>query len=129
MTQREGSDSRVWVNPETGGVESTMEWQRRLNAGDPEAHRQLAELAQRQAPLAVLPKSIEALGELLKRHQAGMRIDYLYDHGWQVSISNPGGQCYVHACDGPAKWPEDGGPSLVDTIGKAIDQARREGWF
>lgn len=39
-------DSRVWVNPETGGVESTREWQRRLNAGDPEAHRQLADLAQ-----------------------------------------------------------------------------------
>lgn len=45
---RDDSDSRVWVNPETGGVESTVEWQRRLNAGDPEAHRQLAELCRRQ---------------------------------------------------------------------------------
>ena len=43
-SQPRTSDSRVWVNPETGGVESTAEWQRRFNSGDPEAHRQLAAL-------------------------------------------------------------------------------------
>jgi hypothetical protein len=34
----------IWVNPETGGVESTVEWRQRFSAGDPEAHHQLAEL-------------------------------------------------------------------------------------
>jgi hypothetical protein len=77
----------------------------------------------------VRPTSLDALGALLQRHQASISIDYLYDHGWQIHINNPGGTLYVHACDGPAKWPEDGGPSLPDTIAKAIGQAQAEGWW
>lgn len=77
----------------------------------------------------VRPTAIEALGELLQYHQAGVQIDYLYDHGWQVSLSSPGGHLYVQACEYPNKWPADGGPSLVDTIAKAVAQAEAEGWW
>lgn len=69
------------------------------------------------------------LGEELVGHQAGIHIDYLYDHGWQVSLHNPGGGCYVHAIEYPDKWREDGGPPLADTIVKAIEQAKAEGWW
>ena len=72
---------------------------------------------------------IEALGFLLIRHQASITIDYLHDHGWQVRLSNPGGSLYVHACEGPDKWPADGGPRLDDTIADAIAQATAEGWW
>ena len=63
------SDSRVWVNPETGGVESTLEWQRRLNAGDPEAHRQLAELANASRPVDGLDQDslVRACMQLARR--------------------------------------------------------------
>jgi hypothetical protein len=74
-------------------------------------------------------RSLEWLGEELLMHQASVTIDYLYDHGWQVSLWNPGGSLYVHACDGADKWPDDGGPSLPDTIVKAIDEAKAAGWW
>lgn len=46
MTSLDKSNSPgVWINPETGGGESTCEWQDRLNAGDPAARRELAERA------------------------------------------------------------------------------------
>jgi hypothetical protein len=80
-------------------------------------------------PPDVRPTAIDALGALLQRHQASISIDYLYDHGWQVDLGSPGGHLYVHACEYPNKWPEDGGPSLVDTIAKAIQQAIDEGWW
>lgn len=73
--------------------------------------------------------SLEALGRELVEHQAGIQVDYLYDHGWQVGLCNPGGSLYVHACEYPNKWPEDGGPSLADTVAKAIEQAKTEGWW
>jgi hypothetical protein len=76
----------------------------------------------------VTPATIAALGQLLIEHQAGIQIDYLHDHGWQVSLSSPGGGLYVQACEGADKWPQDGGPSLADTIAKAVDQAHAEGW-
>ena len=69
------------------------------------------------------------LGERLREHQASISIDYLYDHGWQVRLSNPGGSLFVHACDGAEKWPSDGGPSLTDTIAKAFGAAESEGWL
>ena len=62
-------------------------------------------------------------------HQAGIRIDHLCDHGWQVVIYNPGGHLYVQACDGQDKWPDDGGPPLADTILKAMAQASAAGWW
>jgi hypothetical protein len=82
--------------------------------------------------IPVRPDAIEALGELLKRHQAGIQIDYLYDHGWQVGLCNPGGSLYVHAHDYPNKLsPGFQGEelSLVDTIAKATTKARQEGWW
>jgi hypothetical protein len=54
----------VWVNPETGGVESTVEWRQRFSAGDPEAHRQLAELA--RPVMAPVLSDLEAWG-LIRR--------------------------------------------------------------
>jgi hypothetical protein len=73
--------------------------------------------------------TIRALGELLQEHQAHINIVYLYDHGWQVGLSSPGGVTYVQACEGADKWPKDGGPPLADTILKAMGQATAEGWW
>jgi hypothetical protein len=74
-------------------------------------------------------RSLEWLGEELLSHQAGMTIDYLADHGWQVGLNNPGGSVYVYACEGEEKWPADGGPSLSETIEKAIGEAKTAGWW
>lgn len=74
--------------------------------------------------------SIEQLGELLEEHQAHVAIDYLADHGWQVALGNPGGHLWVHACEGDQKWPGRGeGPSLAETILKAVGTAESEGWW
>ena len=79
------------------------------------------------------PTTIETLGFELKDHLAGIEIDYLYDHGWQVTLSNPGGHLYVHAHDYPNKLGSPGAPdhelSLEATIAKAIEQAKLEGWW
>lgn len=82
-----------------------------------------------QLPRESDSRSLEWLGEELLGHQAGIQIDYLYDHGWQVVLTNPGGHLYVHACEGDEKWPGERGPTLLDTIVKAIDQAKAEGWW
>ena len=73
--------------------------------------------------------SLEWLAAELLEHQATIEIVYLYDHGWQVALFNPGGRLYVHACDGADKWPKDGGPSMFDTITKAIAEAEAGGWW
>lgn len=74
-------------------------------------------------------RSVATLEEELIEHQGSMSVDYLADHGWQVRLSNPGGSLYVQACEGAEKWPSDGGPSLDDTIAKAINRATSEGWW
>lgn len=74
--------------------------------------------------------ALEYLGILLKEFQASIQIDWLADHGWQVTLSNPGGKCSVHACEGDQKWPSpEDEPSLASTVQKAVDQAISEGWW
>lgn len=98
MTPSGESDSRVWVNPETGGLESTAEWQRRLNAGDPEAHRQLAELANPVSPTVFLVvvegedgddvRGVYATREMAEAALAqidGLPGDYAAIHPWAVT--------------------------------------------
>ena len=73
--------------------------------------------------------SLGELGQALFDHQALIEIDYLYDHGWQVAISNPGGRTYVHQYEGEAK----GGPfdqeALYDTVTAAFAKAIAGGWL
>jgi hypothetical protein len=76
-----------------------------------------------------LGSQIDWLDEVLREHLAHISIVYLFDHGWQVSVSNPGGSTFVQACEGADKWPADGGPSLEGTILRAFDQAHAEGWW
>ena len=72
---------------------------------------------------------VGGLADLLREHQASLDACWLADHGWQVQISNPGGSCWVHACEYPNKWPDGEGPSLLDTIARAFAQAEAEGWL
>ena len=73
--------------------------------------------------------SINALGEELKDHQALIDIVFLYDHGWQVGISNPGGTNTTYVHGRPVKWSDEGALTLPEAIAAAIAQAEEAGWW
>jgi hypothetical protein len=81
--------------------------------------------------LPVRDPRIGWLEQLLQRHQASITIDYLYDHGWQVSISNPGGSLFVHGGTPhkPEEWSEGREAALGETIAEAALRAGQEGWW
>jgi hypothetical protein len=74
---------------------------------------------------------LQSLAMMIQQLDLSLSIDYLYDHGWQVKISNPGGSLYVHGGTAikPEHWCNVTEPSLGETVLHAIEQAKSEGWL
>jgi hypothetical protein len=75
--------------------------------------------------------TVDELGGVMLGYDASLSVDFLYDHGWQVSISNPGGHLYVHGGTNikPEAWVPGGSATLLETIAEAFARAERKGWL